>query len=68
MGEDTYSLSETWQAAIKAEQASYDLYVGMSKKVRDASTVQLLRSLAEEEARHRQRLEDEYRRVFEADM
>jgi rubrerythrin len=68
MGEDTYSLTETWQAAIKAEQDAHDFYVKLSAKVRDAATAQLLRSLAEEEAGHRQRLEDEYRRIFEADM
>jgi rubrerythrin len=68
MGEDTYSLTETWQAAIKAEQAAYDLYMGMSARVKDAATALLLRSLAQEEAHHRQRLEDEYRRIFEPDM
>jgi rubrerythrin len=68
MAEDTYSLTETWQAAIKAEQDAYDLYTRMSAAAHDASTAQLLRSLAEEEAGHRQRLEDEYRRIFEADM
>lgn len=68
MGEDTYSLTETWQAAIKAEQAAHELYTRMSAQARDASTAQLLRSLAEEEAGHRRRLEDEYQRIFEADM
>ena len=68
MTEDTYSLTETWKMAIKAEQDAHDLYSKLAAQSKDASTRELFRSLAAEESRHRQRLEDEYRRVFEADM
>ena len=68
MSEDFYSLTETWRMAIKAEQDAHDLYSKMAAQSRDASTRELFTVLAAEEARHRQRLEDEYRRVFEADM
>jgi rubrerythrin len=68
MNEDFYSLTETWRMAIKAEQEAHDLYVRMGREARDGATRSLFNALAAEEARHKQRLEDEYRRVFEADM
>jgi rubrerythrin len=68
MTEDTYSLTETWRLAIKAEQEAYDLYTRLGARSADAATRELFRTLAAQETRHKQLLEDEYRRVFEADM
>jgi rubrerythrin len=68
MTEDTYSLTETWRLAIKAEQDAHDLYARMARAAKDASTKDLFQALVAQEAKHKQLLEDEYRRVFEADM
>jgi rubrerythrin len=68
MNEDLYSLTENWKRAIQAEQDAQDLYSRMGAAAQDPATRDLFRALAAQESRHRELLEDEYRRVFEAEM
>ena len=68
MNEDFYSLTETWKKAIQAEQDAHDLYTRMGAGAQDPATRDLFKALAAQEARHKELLEDEYRRIFEAEM
>jgi rubrerythrin len=68
MNEDFYSLTENWKRAIQAEQDAQDLYIRMGAAAEDPATRDLFRALADQESRHKELLEDEYRRIFEAEM
>jgi rubrerythrin len=54
--------------AIQREQKSHDFYVRMAQTATNPSAKALFEELAAEETKHRERLEAEYRRVFEADL
>jgi hypothetical protein len=66
--ENLSQLPEAWKLAIRREQDSHSYYKRMAQSVTDASLKALFEDLAAEEARHRQRLEAAYRRLFEADL
>ncbi len=68
MNEDFYSLTETWKKAIQAEQDAHDLYARLAASAQDAATRDLFKALAAQEAKHKDLLEDEYRRIFQAEM
>jgi rubrerythrin len=68
MNEDFYSLTENWKRAIQAEQDAQDLYIRMGAAAQDPATKDLFRALAAQETKHKELLEDEYRRVFESEM
>lgn len=68
MNEDFYSLTENWKRAIQAEQDAQDLYIRMSAAAQDPATRDLFKALASQESKHKDLLEDEYRRIFEAEM
>jgi rubrerythrin len=68
MNEDFYSLTENWKRAIQAEQDAQDLYLRMGAAAQDPATKDLFRALAAQETKHKELLEDEYRRVFESEM
>ena len=68
MNEDFYSLTETWKKAIQAEQDAHDLYARMGSAAEDTATRDLFKALAAQESKHKELLEDEYRRIFEAEM
>ncbi len=61
-------LPEAWQLAIRREEESYNYYRRMEQSTPDASLKTLFQTLAEQEAKHRQLLEAEYRRLFETDI
>jgi rubrerythrin len=68
MTEDILALPQAWRMAIQREQDAHDFYVRMARTATDPSAKALFEELAAEETKHRQRLEAEYRRVFERDM
>jgi rubrerythrin len=68
MHEDTYSLTESWKRAIQAEQDAHDLYARMGAAIQDTATRDLFKALAAQETKHKELLEDEYRRIFESEM
>jgi uncharacterized protein YyaL (SSP411 family) len=68
MTEDIFALPQAWRMAIQREQDAHDFYVRMAKTATDASAKALFEELAAEETKHKQRLEAEYRRVFERDL
>ena len=68
MTEDILALPQAWLMAIQREQDAYDFYMRMAETTSDASAKALFEELAAEETKHKQRLEAEYRRVFERDM
>jgi thioredoxin-related protein len=68
MVENQSELPEAWQLAIRREKESREFYARMAQSASDASLKALFESLAAEELRHRERLETEYRRLFEADL
>ena len=68
MLEHLSELPEAWQLAIRREKDSREYYARMAQSTSDASLKVLFESLAAEEGRHRERLESEYRRLFEADL
>jgi rubrerythrin len=68
MNEDFYSLTENWKRAIQAEQDAQDLYIRMGAAAQDPATKDLFKALAAQETKHKELLEDEYRRIFEAEM
>jgi hypothetical protein len=68
MGEDILALPQAWRMAIQREQDAHDFYVRMAQTATDPSAKALFEELAAEETKHKQRLETEYRRVFERDM
>lgn len=68
MSEKLYELERAWGLAIRREQDAYDFYARMARSADDAATKAFFESLAQEELRHRQRLEDEYNRMFQPDL
>lgn len=68
MTEDILALPQAWRMAIQREREAHDFYMRMAKTASDASAKALFEELAAEETKHKQRLEAEYRRVFERDM
>jgi len=68
MTEDIFELPQAWRMAIQREQDAHDFYVRMAQTATDPSAKALFEELAAEETKHKQRLEAEYRRVFERDM
>jgi uncharacterized protein YyaL (SSP411 family) len=68
MTEDIFALPQAWRMAIQREQDAHDFYIRMAKTATEASTKALFETLALEETKHKQRLEAEYRRVFERDL
>ena len=56
----TMSYQEALILAIKREKAAYQLYTDLAARVGDAQMQRLFESLAEEEAKHKQRFEIEY--------
>jgi len=55
-----YTLEEVFQAAIKAEQGSYQLYSDLSDNVKNAFLKEKLRFLAQEEKKHESLLRKEF--------
>jgi len=68
MEDNISQLPEAWQLAIRREIESNRFYARMAQSSGDSSLRALFESLAAEEARHRQRLEAEYKQLFEADL
>lgn len=68
MTEDIFELPQAWRMAIQREQDAHDFYMRLAKTATDASAKALFETLAAEESKHKQRLEAEYRRVFERDL
>ncbi len=68
MEEHLSALPEAWQLAIRREIESHAFYERMASSTSDASLKALFTSLAAEEVKHKERLESEYRRHFEADL
>jgi len=68
MEEHLSALPEAWQLAIRREIESRAFYERMASSTSDASLKVLFTSLAAEEVKHKERLENEYRRHFEADL
>ncbi len=61
-------MPQAWRMAIQREQDAHDFYVRMAQTATDPNAKALFEELAAEETKHQQRLEAEYRRVFERDM
>jgi hypothetical protein len=61
-------LPEVWRLAIRKEAEARDFYARMAQTASDASTRALFEMLVEQEKRHADLLESEYRRLFEPDL
>jgi uncharacterized protein YyaL (SSP411 family) len=61
-------IPDAWRLAIQRERDAHEFYQRMAQSATDESTRSLFETLAEQEFRHRQLLETEYRRIFESDM
>lgn len=68
MTENLYELENAWKLAIRREQDAHDFYARMARSASDAAVRAFFESLAEEELRHKARLEDEFRRAFQPDL
>lgn len=68
MSQELYELEGAWALAIRREQDAHDFYERMARSAEDATTKAFFESLAQEELRHKQQLEDEYRRTFQPDL
>lgn len=68
MTEMLHELPDAWKLAIQREQSSQEYYSRMAHSASDAATRALFESLAAQEAEHQARLEEEFRRVFQADL
>ncbi len=63
-GSDVQRLLSALAAAWRIEDYGVELYIAMSERVRDKEGSIILRSLAQDEARHRAWLENEIDRIF----
>jgi uncharacterized protein YyaL (SSP411 family) len=61
-------IPDAWRLAIQRERDAHDFYLRMAQAATDESTRSLFETLAQQETKHRQLLETEYRRIFESDM
>ncbi|MGQ9681679.1 MAG: ferritin family protein [Anaerolineae bacterium] len=61
-------LEEAWRSAIAKEKESFSLYSRLARMTEDASARQLFEFLAQEEAGHARRLQEEFDRAFMQDM
>jgi uncharacterized protein YyaL (SSP411 family) len=68
MTEEIYELERAWHLAIRREKDAHDFYEKMARSAEDAATKALFETMAEEELKHKQWLEDEFKRSFQADM
>jgi len=68
MAESINELTVAWRRAVQAEQESHDFYRAMAAKSGDPAVQAFFTSLAAEETKHKQRLLDEYQRVFQKDL
>ncbi len=63
-----YELQTEWRRAINNEQVSHDFYLAMAQKSTSPVLKSFFETLAAEETKHKQRLEEEYRRAFQSDL
>lgn len=63
METDISTLPDAWRMAVRQEEEAHDFYIRLAQRAADESLKALFRDLAAEEAKHRQRLEKEYRRL-----
>ncbi len=68
MVESVYDLNTAWQRAVQAEQESHDFYAAMAARAVDPAVKAFFTDLAAEETKHKQRLLDEYQRIFQTDL
>ncbi len=68
MAESINELNVQWKRAIEAEQEQHDFYKAMAARSADPAVQTFFNELAGEETKHKQRLTDEYRRVFQTDL
>jgi hypothetical protein len=68
MTEKMYELADAWRLAIRREQDAHDFYTKMARSAEDAAAKAFFEALAEEELRHKSRLEHEFTRVFQPDL
>ena len=68
MSEKLYELPEAWRIAIRREQDAHDFYAKMAHSAADAATKAFFEALAQEELRHKARLEEEFKRAFQPDL
>jgi len=61
-------LMQAWREAINFEQSMRERYLAAALLSDDPSIKSLFEYLAGEELKHKQLLEDEYQRIFEAEM
>ena len=63
-----YELQTEWRRAINNEQVSHDFYLAMAQKCTNPMLKSFFETLATEETKHKQRLEEEFQKAFQADM
>jgi hypothetical protein len=68
MTERIYELADAWKLAMRREQDAHDFYTKMARSAEDAAAKAFFEALAEEELRHKARLEDEFKRMFQPDL
>ncbi len=61
-------IPEAWRLAIQREKDAEELYARMAESATDEGTRSLFEMLVEQERRHHDLLEAEYRRLFEPDL